>query len=52
MSCTEVGEDIVSGAVATEIVTRVTDGFSIQDVFTKAFDELKPFDGFPGFYCN
>lgn len=48
VSCTGVGEDIVSGAVATKIVTRVTDGFSIQDAFTKTFDELKPFDGFAG----
>jgi len=48
VSCTGVGEDIVSGAVATKIVTRVTDGFSIQDAFSKTFDELKPFDGFAG----
>lgn len=48
VSCTGVGEDIVSGAVASKIVTRVTDGFSIKDAFAKTFGELKPFDGFAG----
>lgn len=48
VSLTGVGEDIVSGAVAAKIVTRVTDGFSLQEAFTKTFDELKPFDGFAG----
>lgn len=48
VSCTGVGEDIVSGAVATKIVTRVTDGFSIKDAFAKTFEELKPYDGFAG----
>jgi L-asparaginase len=48
VSCTGVGEDIVSGAVATKIVTRVTDGFSLKDAFQKTFDELKEFDGFAG----
>ncbi len=48
VSLTGVGEDIVSGAVASKIVTRVTDGFSIQKAFEKTFDELKPFDGFAG----
>lgn len=48
VSCTGVGEDIVSGAVAAKIVTRVTDGFSIQEAFAKTFEELKPFDGFAG----
>jgi L-asparaginase len=48
VSLTGVGEDIVSGAVAAKIVTRVTDGFSIQDAFAKTFDELKPIDGFAG----
>lgn len=48
VSCTGVGEDIVSGAVATKIVTRVTDGFSISEAFQKTFDELKPYDGFAG----
>ena len=48
VSCTGVGEDIVSGAVAAKIVTRVTDGLGIQLAFEKTFDELKPFDGFAG----
>ena len=48
VSLTGVGEDIVSGAVAAKIVTRVTDGFSLKDGFAKTFDELKPIDGFAG----
>lgn len=48
VSCTGVGEDIVSGAVASKIVTRVTDGFSLEKAFNKTFDELKEFDGFAG----
>jgi L-asparaginase len=48
VSCTGVGEDIVSGAVATKIVTRVTDGKSIEEAFARTFHELKPFDGFAG----
>ena len=48
VSCTGVGEDIVSGAVAAKIVTRVTDGFTLKDAFQKTFDELKEFDGFAG----
>jgi len=48
VSCTGVGEDIVSNATATKIVTRVTDGMPIADAFDKTFDELKPYDGFAG----
>ncbi len=48
VSLTGVGEDIVSGAVAAKIVTRVTDGFTLKDAFEKTFTELKPFDGFAG----
>lgn len=48
ISLTGVGEDIVSGAVAAKIATRVTDGFSLQDACIKTFAELKPFDGFAG----
>ncbi|MEC4049793.1 isoaspartyl peptidase/L-asparaginase [Flavobacterium sp. SUN046] len=48
VSLTGVGEDIVSGAVAAKIVTRVTDGFSLQAAFEKTFEELKPYDGFAG----
>lgn len=48
VSCTGVGEDIVSGAVAAKIVTRVTDGVPVKEAFAKTFDELKPYDGFAG----
>jgi L-asparaginase len=48
VSCTGVGEDIVSNATATKIVTRVTDGMPIQDAFARTFAELKPYDGFAG----
>jgi L-asparaginase len=48
VSLTGVGEDIVSNATATKIVTRVTDGFSLKEAFTKTFNELKPYDGFAG----
>jgi len=48
ISCTGVGEDIVSGAVATKIVTRVTDGFTLPAATEKTLDELKPIDGFAG----
>ena len=45
---TGVGEDIVSGAMAAKIVTRVTDGISITDAFHKSFEELKQINGFAG----
>jgi L-asparaginase len=48
VSLTGVGEDIVSNATAAKIVTRVTDGFSLQEAFDKIFNELKPYDGFVG----
>ena len=48
VSCTGVGEDIVSGAVAIKIVTRVTDGLSLDEACKKTFAELTPFDGFAG----
>jgi len=48
VSLTGVGEDIVSGAVAAKIVTRVTDGMPIAQAFSKTFDELLPYDGFAG----
>lgn len=48
VSCTGVGEDIVSNATAAKIVTRVSDGFSLQEAFDKTFDELKEIDGFAG----
>lgn len=48
VSCTGVGEDIVSGAVAIKIVTRVTDGLAIREACEKTFSELKLFNGFAG----
>ena len=48
ISCTGVGEDIVSGAVASTIVTRVADGMPLAMATEKTLDELKPFDGFAG----
>ncbi|WP_234110605.1 MULTISPECIES: isoaspartyl peptidase/L-asparaginase [Chryseobacterium] len=48
VSCTGVGEDIVSNATAAKIVTRVTDGMSIANAFEKTFSELKEIDGFAG----
>ena len=48
VSCTGVGEDIVSNATAAKIVTRVSDGMSLSDSFTKTFAELKEIDGFAG----
>jgi L-asparaginase len=48
VSLTGVGEDIVSNATAAKIVTRVTDGFTLENAFSKTFEELKPYDGFAG----
>ena len=48
VSCTGVGEDIVSNATAAKIVTRVTDGFSLKDSVEKTFKELKEIEGFAG----
>lgn len=48
VSLTGVGEDITSNATAAKIVTRVTDGFSLEEAFAKTFKELKPYDGFAG----
>ena len=48
VSLTGVGEDIVSNATAAKIVTRVTDGFTLKDAFSKTFLELLPYDGFAG----
>lgn len=48
VSCTGVGEDIVSNATAAKIVTRVSDGMTLENAFTKTFNELKTFDGFAG----
>jgi L-asparaginase len=48
ISCTGVGEDIVSAALASSIVTRVTDGMVLASATQKTFAELKPFNGFAG----
>jgi L-asparaginase len=48
ISCTGVGEDIVSGAMAAKIVTRVMDGFTLAAATDKTFAELKEIDGFAG----
>jgi L-asparaginase len=48
ISCTGVGEDIVSIALSARIVTRVTDGFTLKDACDKSFSELKAIDGFAG----
>ncbi len=48
ISCTGVGEDITSAALAAKIVTRVTDGFTLEDACEKSFKELKPYNGFAG----
>jgi L-asparaginase len=48
VSLTGVGEDIISNATAAKIVTRVTDGLSIEKAFAKTFQELTPYDGFAG----
>lgn len=48
VSCTGVGEDIVSVALASGIVTRVKDGHSLKEAFRRGFEELKEIDGFAG----
>ena len=48
VSCTGVGEDIVSNATAAKIVTRVTDGIPINEAFSRTFKELAEIDGFAG----
>lgn len=48
VSCTGVGEDIVSNATASKIVTRVTDGMDLKTAFDRTFEELKAVDGFAG----
>lgn len=48
ISCTGVGEDIVSASLASKIVTRVTDGFTLKEACDKSFTELKVIDGFAG----
>lgn len=39
VSCTGIGEDILDEALASRIVVRVTDGFSLEAAFAKSFQE-------------
>ena len=48
ISCTGVGEDIVSAGLSVKIVTRVIDGMSLEEASRKSFEEMKPYDGFAG----
>lgn len=48
VSCTGVGEDIVNAALAAKIVTRVTDGLTLEQAFGKSMSELKSAGGFAG----
>ncbi len=48
VSCTGVGEDITSVALASAIATRVKDGNTLEEAFQKSFAELKEIDGFAG----
>lgn len=48
ISCTGVGEDIVSAGLSVKIVTRVSDGMSLAAATQKSFQELKVYDGFAG----
>ena len=48
ISCTGVGEDIVSAGLAVKIVTRISDGMSLKAATDKSFQELKVNDGFAG----
>lgn len=51
VSCTGVGEDIVSASLATKIVTRVTDGQLLDNASKKSFEELEQINGFAGAIC-
>src|SRR5690606_12655053 len=48
ISCTGIGEDIVSAGLAVKIATRVTDGLSLKEAVERCFGELLPFNGFAG----
>ncbi|WP_129714286.1 isoaspartyl peptidase/L-asparaginase [Pedobacter sp. SYP-B3415] len=48
VSCTGVGEDIVSAALASRIVTRVADGQTLKQAMERSFSEMKAYDGFAG----
>lgn len=48
ISCTGVGEDIVSASLAAAIGIRVTDGMPLDQAYKRSFAELAAFDGFAG----
>lgn len=48
ISCTGVGEDIVSAALASTIAARVTDGLPLATACQKTLHEVKIFAGFAG----
>jgi L-asparaginase len=48
ISCTGVGEDIVTAGLSVKIVTRVIDGMTLKEATLKSFEELKEIDGFAG----
>lgn len=48
ISCTGVGEDIVSAALASTIAARVTDGLPLATACQKTLHEVKTFAGFAG----
>ena len=48
ISCTGVGEDIVTSGLSVKIVTRVIDGMTLEEATLKSFEELKEIDGFAG----
>jgi len=48
VSCTGVGEDIVSASLASKIVVRRTDGQTLAEAFKRSFEELAVFNGFAG----
>lgn len=48
VSCTGVGEDITSGAIAAKIAARVSDGLSLQQAGQKTLAELAAYNGFAG----
>lgn len=48
ISCTGVGEDIVSAGLAVKIATRVSDGMTLQAATEKTFEELAAIEGFAG----
>lgn len=48
LSCTGVGEDIMSGAIASTIAARVTDGLPLAAACQKTLNELKDIKGCAG----